>query len=159
MGFFNTFKRLVSGKPPFEVSKQSNQGGVINQQGSEQTMPGPKVVPEVRIERTTSHLTGANMQITCIIQNNAQMPIELDKIELLSASYELNTLLQPGQERQFNVYNGSRPNNMNYRTAELYYKNQQGDYFCANHNIEYQQEPDNTYTVVEMKLMYPIRDV
>jgi hypothetical protein len=161
MAFFETFKRIVQGKPPFEAPKPDGQ----DQQSTQQTQAaptarsGPKVIPEVEIERTTSRSDGSRMQVTCIIQNNSQGVIELDKIQLLGTSLELDNFLRPGEERQYNVYNGNRLQHTNYRTAELYYKDASGDYFCANHNIEYDQEADNTYVITEMQLQRPIRDV
>lgn len=162
MSFFETFKRIVQGKPPFEVPKQDGQ----NQQPLQQSQPaapqaprGPKVIPEVEIERTTYRTNGSQMQVLCIIQNNSQGTIELDKIRLLGTSSELDSFLRPGEERQYTVYSGNRPQNTNYRIAELYYKDATGDYFCADHYIDYDQEDDRTFVITEMNLRRPIRDV
>ena len=167
MGFFDTFKRLVSGQTPFEVpppdGSETKQEMAARQQAPAGQEPGakptgPKVIPQIDIERTTWRDNGPNMQVTCVIQNNSQGTIELDKIIMLGRSLELDNFLRPGEERQYNVYNGPRPQNMNYRTAEVYFRDESGDYFCADHNIEYEREADNTYRIVEMRRLR-IRDV
>lgn len=162
MPIFETFKRIFQGKPPFEAPTSEGQSQQPTQQSQPQapTAPrGPKVIPEVEIERTTYRTNGAQMQVTCIIQNNSQGNIELDKIRLLGTSLELDSFLRPGEERQYNVYNGNRPQSNNYHIAELYYRDASGDYFCADHIIEYEKEADNTYVITEMRIQRPIRDI
>ncbi len=162
MGFFDVLKNLATGKPGFEMpgasaEREEPQAAPTNSEAP--VRRGPKVVPVVEIERSTYRTNGSQMQVTCIIQNNSQGTIELDKIRLLGSSLELDSFLRPGEERQYNVYNGNRPNNTHYHIAELYYKDESGDYFCANHFIEYDREPDGTYVITDFKLQHPIRDV
>lgn len=162
MGFFDVLKNLATGKPGFEVPETPDEHTNMPEKPVEGESParrGPKVIPEVEIERTTYRTNGQQMQITCIIQNNSKGTVELDKIRLLGSSLELDSFLRSGEERQYNVYKGNRPNNTNYHLAELYYKDEFGDYFCANHLIEYERESDGTYSITEFKLQHPIRDV
>ena len=156
MGFFETIKRLAQGKPPFEVPVDPKNGQPQSQAGTaaQPTNPvrsGPKVIPHVEIERTSSRINGPRMLVTCIIQNNSSGTIELDKIRILGTSRELDSYLRPGEERQYNLYDGNRPGNTNYHVAELYFKDQSGDYFSADHTIEYEREHDGTYIITELK--------
>lgn len=153
MGFFETLKRLAQGKPPFEVPVDAKTGQMQQPEASQPApvRTGPKVVPHVEIERTTSRLNGNRLLVTCIIQNNAQDTIMLDKMRMIGTSRELDTYLRPGEERQFNVYDGTAPTNTNYSTAELYFRDSTGDYFSADHLIEYEREHDGNYTITEFK--------
>ena len=166
MGFFDVLKNLADGKPPFEVPPEDGRAVNANQQHQpeqhkeDKMFQGPKVIPEVEIERTVSKVdSGKGVQVQCIIQNNSDGTIELDKIRLLGTTRELDIFLKPGEERECTVYQGPRPTNMNHHVAELCYKDQTGDYFCADHQIEYDDEGDGTFILTDMNLRRPIRDI
>lgn len=171
MGFFEGLKRMVQGKPVFEVPQDVEKDKWEDEapadletrdntpQGAPQAPVGPKVLPVVEIESCDSHMHGSNMEVYADIQNNFNETIELDKIRLLGTMTEIDNLLKPGEQRQHRVYSGPRPTNTSSNYAELTYKNPSGDYFTAVHYIEYKLESDKTYTIKNFKLQHPIRDV
>jgi hypothetical protein len=92
------------------------------------------------------------------IQNNSQQHLNMDKIRMLGTYRELDRLLKPGEEFKFTCYSGPRPRD-NYRNEiELEYKNDQGDYFEARHQIDFQQQPDGTYSIYRVRFIPPVRD-
>ncbi|SRR6266550_856284 len=175
--FFEVFKRMVQGKPVFDASdemkKQMDQSQAPGQQAGEQTsQPRPQrppstiqkgnasTYPVVYVRHVTRHLNGPNMQCYAAIRNNSTGNIELDKIRLLGTARELDSFLRPGEERQYEIYNGPRPTSSHYDEVELDYKDQTtGDYFSAIHDVEFDYQPDKTYALEELKLRLPIRDI
>lgn len=166
MGFFDALKRMADGKPVFENTEQD--GRQVNHSQSEPAATngatpaqpsGPKETPRIDIVRTESRMNGSNMLVTCVIQNDSQSSLDLDRLQMLGRATDLQTILRPGESRQINIYNGSRPNNMNSRSVELVYKKvEDTDAFQADFNIEYQREEDGTYVVDDLRLLR-IRDV
>jgi hypothetical protein len=153
MGFFGALARIVQGKPVFEANQPNaapQQPQMPTAATPDQSQPyaasGQKVYPQVGIERTTCHTHGSNMDLDLYIQNHSQAQVDLDRLEILGTSRDLGTFLRPGEEREFRVYSGPRPNNTNMSNVQLYIRNQAGDMFCADFHIEFRQEADHTYT-------------
>lgn len=153
MGFFGALGRIIQGKPVFEANQppatpqpQMPTSAAPPAQNPLYTASGQKVYPQVEIERTTYHTHGGNMDLDLYIRNHSQSQIDLDRLEILGTSRDLGTFLRPGEEREFRVYSGPRPNNTNMPNVQLYIRNEVGDMFCADFHIEFRQEADHTYT-------------
>lgn len=116
--------------------------------------------PVVDIRQVTTHLDGNNVQVYCHIQNTWEQEVMLDKIRLLGTKRELDTVLRAGEDREFLVYKGPKLQH-EYHEAELDYKTaREGDYFQAVFNVTFTYNPaDKSYTVNEMNLEHPIRDI
>ena len=84
----------------------------------------------------------------------------LDKIRLLGTKRELDTFLRAGEDREFLVYKGPKLQH-EYHHAELDYKTvREGDYFRSVYNVSFTYNSmDKTYTINEMHLEHPIRDI
>ena len=159
MGFLSGLGRLIQGKPVFEAGQPSQAG--VN--GAPAPMPsggaspspaaGPKVYPQVYIERVECRTIGGNMDCDVVIQNYSQGQIELDRIELFGKAQQLDIFLRAGEEREFRVYNGVRPTATNQSSCKVYYKDATGDYFYSEHHIEFRQEADGTYTVNRIRFL------
>ncbi len=157
MGFFSSLSKIVQGKPVFEPNQDKAQPGqptaegVPNISATPTAQPpaasGPKVYPQVYIERVECQEPGTNMDCDVSIKNFSAGEVELDRIELFGKSHELNTLLRSGEAREFRVYSGPRPKTSNQTSCKIFYKDGTGDYFCSEHYIEFQQMPDQTYTI------------
>lgn len=163
MGFWDVTKRMIRGKPAFEVPPASP-----TMSGSSQQVPGQadvrhdisgnKVIPEVWVGRCKYHLDGSHMQVYAHIANTTSVPIFLDKINLINQTRELDYELQPGREWEFRIYDGPAPTNGAYTEANLYYRdNGDGDYFRARHFIEYSLA-DGAYCVEELHPVRPVID-
>ncbi len=140
---------LLRGKPAFEPPQDSpNQAQPSQNQEPNQQPQGPKVIPRVFIEQTQCHTNGSNMRVECVIQNNSQNKLFFDRIFLLNTKVELDRELNPGQEWEFTVYNGPRPNHRNYAGAKLEFRDETNDYFASLFTVDYNpQEQDGTYTI------------
>lgn len=178
MGFWEVTKRMLQGKPAFEVPKsddnenwdddapttdfaedrEAKRAKQTNQ--SLYDANGNKHIPIVGVSHTKYTLSGPNTEVWATIHNHSERSVMLDKIILLGQRTELDHELGPGREREFRVYHGQRMVHDNYKKAELYYKDTlTGDYFRADHLVGYKYETDKTYSVDELELLTPINDV
>lgn len=158
MGFFNALKNIALGKPVFEASPQKQQVAPVHETAS-QAHTGPKIIPQLYIERTNCHTSGDDMEVEVVIQNYSNEELLLDKIEMLGQSKYLNAKrVGPGEEDDLTAFDGDRPKNTYSTECLVYYKNEAGDYFCSNHNVEYQKMPDDTYMVRTIRFLH-VRDV
>src|SRR6266513_1712958 len=102
MGFLSFFSKIIQGKPVFENQLSTPQ--MPQTQPAQQQFGGPKVIPQVYIERIESHTNGNQTVWDAIIQNYSQQPVELEKIELLGHAEFIEDHLQPGQEREHRIF-------------------------------------------------------
>lgn len=185
MGFWSVVGRVIQGKPAFEVDdfvknddwdddrptedfseermakKEAAQHEAAAEERGLIDEHGRKQIPVAGVGRVKCHESGDNMEVWTIIENRSQRPIELDKMTLLGAKTELDHVLQPGGQYDFKVYAGGKMKHDSYKRAELYYKDvATGDYFRADHLIEYHYEAsDKLYTIDDLRLLTPINDV
>lgn len=180
MGFWDIAKRMIQGKPVFEVpadyQKQQDDWGDVpqddpspvneSQQGERVhrnqrvDAHGYKVVPEVEIIRVEPRQSGEFIEVWVTIRNQSQYPVFLDKSYIFGVKQELDYPLPAGGQREFSVYRGKQLTHDSYKYAELYYRDEgSGDYFCAAHMIHYEHGSDGIYDIVDMKLVRPIKDV
>lgn len=177
MGFWDVTKRVLQGKPGFQTppdpdkwsdndepttdfaedrvakKEQIVQANLIDEQGN-------KRVPTATIHRIRTDIHGTNAEVWMILKNESDRELFLDKITLLGFKFELDYPLPPGHERELRVYRGPHLTHDHYKTAELYYCDvASGDYFRADHLLEYSYESDGSYELVDTKLITPIRDV
>lgn len=169
-GFFQAMKRIIQGKPVFDTHDPRD-GYAPSTQPSHTpqapTAPAQKLVqkgnartfPVVYVKRTITRQNGPNQQVSVRILNTFPQEIELDKIRLMNTSRDLKTKLRPNEEREFMVFQGPRLPREQYREALLDYKTIDGDYFESIHDVEFQYESDKTYSVEELHLKMPIRDI
>lgn len=177
MGFWGGLGKLIAGKPVFEEPKNEGHGDwdddaptadyaedrQIKREESQglYNASGVKQIPEASVERVKYVISGDNTEVWATIGNQSQRAIELDKIMLCGQMKELDYPLQPGANREFSVYKGKSLKHDSYTKANLFYKDvQTGDYFRADHLVEYHYEaqPDEYY-VESMELIRPINDV
>lgn len=188
MGFWQTVGRIMQGETAFEVpqsprsdawddddsptddyaeerafkQEHATQPGVSTPSANGlYDSHGVKHIPVAAVDRLKCHEKGDRMEVWAILENRSDRPIELDKIIVCGQREELDYILGPGGQRQVLIYRGLKMTHDSYKKAELYYKDTQtGDYFRADHLIEYHYEAaEKHYTIDELKLLMPIRDV
>lgn len=167
--FFESLKRMAQGKPVFDAqdapedSSEGNKWEEDQRPGPQvapaQPISGPKVLPQVTIQRVECRLSGEYMDCDFFIRNDSQVVVELDAIRLLQTSDDINDHLQPGEMREFRVYSGPRPRDTYTDNIELTYKDMSGDYFCSRHHAEFEKQPDNTYIIHRVRFTPPVKDV
>ncbi len=157
MGFFKALKNIALGKPVFEAAPQKP-GPQSNQSPGQPVATGAKVIPQLYIERVSCRISGGDMEVDVVIQNYSKQELYLDKIVMLGQPQSLNSkLVSPGEEDDITAYHGDRPENTNDSQCQIFYKNEEGDYFCSVHTIEYGKLPDNSYMVKNIRFTM-IRD-
>ena len=175
--FFEGLKRMISGKPVFQpgegvdgVTHKSEEVAAAQHPVNEpQVAPavespgstGPKIIPEVIIQRVEYRNNGSNMDVSVDIKNLSQRVVMVDKIMILGSPRQIGYVLNPGEMREMPVFSGPRPTHRNYTDCELQYRDQEtGDYFSAQHLVEYDaQEADGTYTIRNIRFIPPIKDI
>lgn len=164
MGFFDAFKKLVMGKPVFEVSKEYND---TEKEWSDELVAEPviaqqqglKVIPEVIINEYHTRMNGSNMTCQFVIHNKSEQYILVEKVLMLGQHKDIDDHLRAGEERSFVVYSGARPTNNHYDELKVQYKNESGDYFMTVHHLEFQKQADGTYIINRIKFVPPVRDI
>ena len=128
MGFFDVLGRIARGEPGFQDENQrpnaqqsasladtNVSSGPIIRKGDESTFP------KVHIKQLKPHLNGTKLDLYGQIENNWSAEIELDKIHIFNAKRELDTVLRPGEVREFLLYSGPVLTH-EYHDAQLDYK-------------------------------------
>lgn len=176
MGFWDVTKRVFSGKPGFEVPKSDDswdsdepttdfaeERQAKRQQAETDSLidaKGYKQPPVVSLTNVKSDRSDRFLELWVTIRNQSDRDVILDKIVILGAKMGLNYPLGAGDQRVFRAYRGQVPTSDAYKKAELYYKDEPtGDYFRADHLVQYQYEADKTYEVVDFDLIEPIYDI
>ncbi|HSW81106.1 MAG TPA: hypothetical protein VLG40_01800 [Candidatus Saccharimonas sp.] len=154
MGFFGALGKILQGKPVFTAG----QGNAAQPGAPVVSSTSGKVFPQVSIEHVECRTNGGGMDIDAFIQNYSQGQVQLDKIELFGHTTQVPVFLRPGEDREQRIYDGPRPTATNQPNLELYYKDASGDYFCADHYVEFTQQADRTYTVQRIRFLR-VRDV
>jgi hypothetical protein len=150
MGFFGALGKIIQGKPVFEPGQppSNNTQQPLGQQSRMPQQPGgPKQMPHVEVERVVCHMSGAHMDCDAFIQNNSQDTVDLDRLHLMGTTSDLGRTLRPGEEHEFRIYSGNRPNNTSYSQAELTVKDHTGDYFQLMYHVEFKAVGDGTYVI------------
>ena len=127
---------------------------------------GQKIIPEIEVERIKAQPSSdsKSLEIWAYIHNLASFDIELDKYELLGQRGDLNKFLKPGEIFELRMYQGAMPENDSVRKMYIQYKIVgTGDYFQADHTINYKYEQDSQgnkwYMPDSLKLIRPVRDI
>lgn len=171
MGFFDGLGRMIKGEPVFQVgdnsqvnppqsSSQPNQPNPDVNDAGQPLHNGEKIRPVVRIERARHEPSGDHLEIWGHIQNDSQVPVSLESINILGTNYNLQDVtLNPGQQREIRIYEGSTIKSTSYTKCELLYRDNTGDYFKAQHIIDFKQESDGTFIIYRFRQVLPIYDV
>lgn len=120
---------------------------------------GAKILPVVQIVRVDTRVKDAHMEVYAYIRNDFHQRMELDKVRIFGTMRELDNWLDPNESKIHLLYSGPRMTHTNYRECEVVYLQPDGDYFASIHYIDYQLESDKTYSVKDLQLRHPIRDV
>jgi hypothetical protein len=176
MGFWGVVKRMLQGKPAFEAPPETDswdddkptidyaeerqakraatdRNNLFDEKGYKQ----PPVVELTHVQDTLNHEL---YELWVTIMNRSERTVRLDKVTLLGTKYALNYPLAPHAEHAFRVYRGEVVRRDEYKKAELYYCDEaSGDYFRADHLVQYKYTMDGVYEIVGFELCQPIRDV
>lgn len=173
MPFFNFLSRMIEGKPVFEdVNKSSNPFNAKSEMirpASQDKQDVERAIihkgvensfPVVYIKHVTTHVNDDSMEIYGQIVNNWPEEIMLDKVRICGAMREIDDFLRGGQEKEFLVYKGQKLKQQYYEAQLDYKTKREGDYFESIHNVTFlYHSQDGSYTVNEIRLHLPIRDI
>ncbi|SRR6266496_1376397 len=180
-GIFESLKRLIMGEPVFKAGDST--GGWMNKEGRAQpdsAVPpqpsdrsssqqaqrtdgvikgNPSTFPQVYVRRTRAQVNGANQDVYCGIYNASRGTVELQDMAVAGRSRRLGGTLRAGEEREYLAYSGPHQTSESYHEAHLNYKTESGDYFQSMYDVEYSYQADKSYTIEELHLRLPIRDI
>ncbi len=126
---------------------------------------GQKIIPTVSIERVESHLSDdmRRVEVWATVKNHSDFDVELTRVNFWRLHTNPGRFLKPGEGYEIRIYAGETRHDDAEHKAELQYKIvQTGDYFQADHRIDYHYERDGDdefYVPEEMRLIVPIRDI
>ena len=167
MGFFDVIGRLARGEPGFQddATQPASEPGQTSSNPQETSKDSAirkgddTTFPVVHLKQLKPHTNGTKLELYCQIENKWSEEVELDKIHLFNTKRELDTLLRPGEVREFLVYSGPVLAH-EYHEAQLDYKTRDGDYFSAVHEMKFMyNDHDKTYLPSEAHIEEPIRDI
>lgn len=174
MGFWSALGNIARGKPVFgpESGQAPSSSGQQAPSSSGEQVPGTqpvqpgeqkqgnKIVPIVRMHRVECHNNGPRMDVYVDIKNESPVQVLLDLVRVVGSVRQLDTVLQPGQLKQFLVYSGPRLREAQPSGyTEVQYRNMENDYFVAQHHMRTKPEPDGTFSLYEFELISPIKDI
>lgn len=182
MSFWDVTKRMLQGKPAFETPQSTDDWDddapttdFADERKEKRTVQqaqtthgldglvdehGHKHIPVAAVIGVRPDNHGNSVELWATIKNQSDRELLLDRIVLLGTQFQMNYPLAPGAQRVFKVFSGPQLTHDNYKKAELYYKDvPTGDYFRADHLLEYKYEADKSYDVNDMRLLMPINDV
>lgn len=125
---------------------------------------GRKILPEIEIERCKSNLSSNSdhLDVWVVLKNESEFDAEVTRINFLGRS-AAGCFLRAGESREIRIYSGDTPKNDSYHTAQVQYKVLgNGDYFQADHHVEYKYEQDGDdsyYIPEEFHITRPVRDI
>lgn len=177
MSFWDVTKRILQGKPAFEtptdrddwdddaptIDFSEERTAKLAEKKDETELydsSGHKQIPVVSLESPNPVPNGDLIDIWVTIKNQSSRDITVEKVTLFGTRTELHIPLAPKQERELRIYRGKELTHNHYSKAELYYKDVlSGDYFRADHLIDYKYDGDKTYDVSDFELLMPINDI
>ncbi len=126
---------------------------------------GQKIMPEVWVEqlklRPNSDMS--HIEVWAVLKNQSEFEVEITKVMLLGDTLDPNRFIKPNATYELMVYNGDTPESESYKKLALEYKIvRNGDYFQADHLLQYRLEQEGTkryYLPEEVTPLPPIRDI
>lgn len=173
---FEVLKRLALGQQVFRESDGQPATSYTPNDGNQPPVPQPpqppaehdgtpldasgrKILPVVLVNEVTCHEKGTAMECWGVLKNTSNAPLELKKATILGATHEIEHPLAAGEEREFMLYEGERPHTTAQTRCMVEYKNEGGDYFVAEHFVEYDILSDGTCLVKNIRFIPPVRDI
>lgn len=173
-GFFEGMRRMLVGEPVFKPGEHNDepiyqhkdeaqaeaQATVANYDHSQAVVDEKANPPQAVIERFECYVHDEkHMEINLHIRNLSHELLWMDKVLLFGKHFDLDRELDPGEVREFMVYNGPMMDNKYYTDAEVQYRTPTGDYFSAMHNVEYQEKENSRYIPHRMRSYGPVKDI
>lgn len=170
MGFFDGLGRMIKGEPVFQPGDAAQnqpqaqpQPGQQNPNVNDAGQPlhnGEKIRPIVQIIRCRNVPSGDKLEVWAHIKNESQVQVSLESINILGTNHNLQDMtLTLGQEREMLIYEGPAIKTTSYTKCELLYRDNTGDYFKAQHIVDFKQESDGSFIIYRFRQVLPIYDV
>jgi hypothetical protein len=170
-GFFEGMRRMIIGEPVYKPGETADtpiyqhQDEIKAEKQATDASFDPEHAdklnpPEAVVERFECYVHDEkHMEVNLHIRNQSKDLLWMDKVMLFGKRYDLDRELDPGETREFMVYNGPMLESKYYTTAELHYRSPHGDYFSAHHNIEFEEKENNKYIPHRIRFYGPVRDI
>lgn len=155
--FFELMRRMAKGEKAFQA--KDNAKAPDRTPTEEPAAATTKAVPEVSIVREDCRLDGTRMTCYVHIQNHSPQSVHLDDITIFGQKHELQAQLDPGERREFLIYNTDAVKGNYVNDCYLLFRDENGDYFQSIHNVECEQQPDGVQLVKRIRFVPPVKDV
>lgn len=170
MGFLTGLGRLLAGKPVFVPEEGPDRPtDDIQQQVSEQPQAqaddlrdssGRKIAPQITVSHVKSRLSGSNMTVTAWVTNNSAYLVRIDECMILSRESRLYRNLSPGHGHEVQLYRGPVATSDHDHRARLTFKiTENTDMFEMNYTVEFDRNPNGTFTVEQLHQNGGVRDI
>lgn len=161
-----SWQRADGGKRDSSAPDQEAPQSVASESGSKlRDERGLKIIPEVEIVRLKTRLSSdmKHCDVWAQIKNLSEVEVEVTQVNFLRQRLRFGRFLKPGELHEERIYSGNTPTNDAETRCEVIYKVcENGDYFQAEHLVEYsyEQEGDDAFYVPEeMSRIAPVQDV
>lgn len=152
--FFKLMKRLATGEKAFQAQDNTN-----TMKPRSKEPQSAKSIPQVNIVREDCRINGGHMSCHAHVMNDSQQAVYLDDIHLLGAKRELQTQLDPGERREFLVYDGSTVKGSYINDCYLLFRDETGDYFQSIHDVDCEEQTDGSQLIKRIRFLPPVKDV
>lgn len=147
---------MLSGEPVFQPDDQQ----ATSKPTERPSRIDGKDVPEVFIDqRYDCSFNGNIMTCDAFILNNSKQIVFLDEIHMFGKKMELQRQLEPGERREFQIYNGPKIYGNYIQDCKILYRGSDGDYFASLHDIDCKPGADGAQRLSRIRFLPPIKDV
>jgi len=162
MSFWDFAKKVVQGKPVFDVQNNPNDPNAVYKKNLSPEEPGKrsieasrryeangeKKVPRIEmIYCKCQEKTHDAMQVWATLHNVSQVNLYLDKVVLCGYETVFDYPLAPGQKHDFMVFNSAKPTSPADCYSSVYYRDRgTGEHFVLQHMVQYRDDQDGTFS-------------
>ncbi len=174
--FWTGLGRMMSGKPIYDPNDPDIQNAQSSenfdaidagQQSVNAAQPLPQIrkgdestFPVLQVRRIDNRFNGDNVQIYLRIYNASRMQLWLHSIHIFGTEQRFNDDLQPGEERQYPVYNGHHMKDKHDHNAKIKYRTMDGDYFEIEYELKFRYHSESeSFECYEMHQHHAVRDI
>lgn len=134
-------------------------------QSPERARSDQKIVPNVTIARVESHLSGdmRHIEVWVHVRNDSNVEVEVTRVNFWRQHATPGRYLEPGESYEIRIFSGDTRHDDAEQRCEVHFRHvETGDYFRADHRVDYRFEETDQgkfYIPEEMHLISPIRDI
>lgn len=157
MGFLDGMRRMIQGKPVFEVPVEPKERisgsdeNIKDVPSIDTTVRQDDVVPTFSVDHLKSHINGSSIEVYAWVTNTSTAELEIERCVILNTKMMIKRRLGPGEAHEVCLYRGPIANNDHIHKANIFYEDiSANEYYRADFTVEYNREANGMYTVEEL---------